>query len=125
MTRPAVAIVGASADRSKFGNKAVRAFRQQGFDVYPVNPRGGQIEGLNVFRRLADVPEPLERVSVYLPPAVVLELLPEIVAAKPQQVWLNPGSDSPEVITAARVLGIEPIVACSIVAIGVSPRDFP
>jgi predicted CoA-binding protein len=124
MTRPAVAIVGASADRSKFGNKAVRAFRQQGFDVYPVNPRGGQIEGLDVFRRLADVPQPLERVSVYLPPTVVLELLPEIAAAKPQQVWLNPGSDSPEVVAAARALGIEPIVACSIVAIGVSPGDF-
>ena len=44
-----VAVIGASADRSKFGNKAVRAFRAQGWTVVPVNPRGGDIEGEAAF----------------------------------------------------------------------------
>src|SRR5439155_125292 len=79
--KPTVAIVGASADRSKFGNKSVRAHLAQGFDVYPVNPKGGQVEGLPVYLRLADVPAAhLDRVSLYVPPAVGLSLLPEIAA---------------------------------------------
>ena len=46
MTRPTVAVIGASANRRKFGNKAVRAFRNAGYDVYPVNLKAGEIEGL-------------------------------------------------------------------------------
>ena len=46
---PTVAILGASADRSKFGNKAVRAFLARGYTVYPVNPKGGEIEGLAAY----------------------------------------------------------------------------
>ena len=53
-----VAILGASADRSKFGNKAVRAFQRAGWHVYPVNPAGGEVEGLPCYPSLADVPGP-------------------------------------------------------------------
>ena len=61
---PTVAILGASADRSKYGNKSVRAHRKQGYDVYPVNPKGGEIDGLPVYQRLADVPvEPEEEIK--------------------------------------------------------------
>lgn len=121
---PTVAILGASADRSKYGNISVRAHLQQGFDVYPVNPKGGQIEGLPVYASLGDVPvERLDRVSVYLPPAVVLKLLPEIARKGCDQLWLNPGSESDEVVEAARQMGLEPIIACSIVGVGLRPGD--
>lgn len=125
MSRPTVAILGASADRSKFGNKSVRAHAQCGYDVFPVNPKGGQIEGLAVSRSLADVPiaRPT-RVSVYLPPAVGLKALDEVAAKGCDELWLNPGSDSPEVIARAKQLGLNPIQACSIVALGVSPAMF-
>ena len=53
---PTIAILGASADRSKFGNKAVRAFLARGFTVYPVNPKGGEVEGLPAYRSLAEIP---------------------------------------------------------------------
>lgn len=113
---PTVAILGASADRSKYGNKSLRAHAAQGYEVFPVNPKGGEIEGLPVYASLADVPvEKLDRVSVYLPPAIGVKLLPEIAAKGCNELWLNPGSDSPEVIAAAQALGLEPIVACSIV----------
>ena len=122
---PTVAILGASADRSKFGNKSIRAHQQQGFTVYPVNPKGGQIEGLAVYKSLADVPAGnLDRISVYLPPHVVLQVLPEIAARGAEEVWLNPGSDSDEVVGAARELGLNVIQACSIVDLGVSPGQF-
>jgi predicted CoA-binding protein len=123
---PTVAILGASADRSKFGNKAVRAFLARGYDVYPVNPKGGDVEGLPVYRSLAEIPADvkLDRISVYLPPAVGLKTLPEIAARGCGELWLNPGSESDELVAAAEQKGLNVIQACSIVAIGESPHHF-
>jgi predicted CoA-binding protein len=120
---PTVAILGASADRQKFGNKAVRAFRARGYTVYPVNPKGGQIEGLPVCRSLAEIPPEvhLDRISVYLPPEVGLRVLPEIVARGCGELWLNPGSESPQLVAAAREHGLNVVEGCSIVALGMSP----
>ena len=122
---PTVAILGASADRAKFGNKSVRAHQQQGFTVYPVNPKADVIEGLPAFKSLADVPAgKLDRISVYLPPHVGMAVLPEIVARGCDELWLNPGSDSDELVAAAREKGLNVIQACSIVDVGVSPHDL-
>jgi predicted CoA-binding protein len=123
--KPSVAILGASADRSKFGNKAIRAHLQQGYDVYPVNPKGGEIEGLAVCKNLAEVPvERLDRISVYLPPKIGLAMLDEIAAKGCDELWLNPGSESDELVQKAQSMGLEPIQACSIVALGVRPSEF-
>ena len=101
-----VAILGASADRSKYGNISVRAHLKQGYEVYPVNPKGGEIEGLTVYKSLAEIPPGrLTRISVYLPPAVGLKVLPEIVARGCDELWLNPGSESDELAEAARAAG--------------------
>jgi uncharacterized protein len=123
---PTVAILGASADRSKFGNKAVRAFLARGYTVYPVNPKGGDVEGLPVHKSLADIPAAvkLDRISVYLPPAVGLKTLPEIANRGCGELWLNPGSESEELVEAAEKAGLNVIQACSIVTIGMSPHDF-
>ncbi len=119
---PTVAILGASADRSKYGNKSIRAHRKQGYDVYPVNPKGGEIDGLPVYQSLADVPvEHLDRISVYLPPPVLLKTLPEIAEKGCRELFLNPGTESEEVLVAARKLGLDPIQACSIVDLGMTP----
>jgi uncharacterized protein len=121
-TRPTCAVVGASRDRSKFGNISVRAHLQQGYEVFPVNPHADEVEGLPAFRSLADVPvESLDRVTVYLPPHLTLELLDEIAEVDPAEVWLNPGSVDEDVRNRAEQLGIEIIEACSIVDLGVSP----
>ena len=124
---PNVAILGASADRSKFGNKAVRAFAAKGYTVYPVNPKGGEVEGLAVRKSLAEIPAnvKLERISVYLPPAVGLKTLPEIAERGCDELWLNPGSESDELVAAAEKLGLNVIQACSIVAVGMSPHELP
>ena len=125
MPKPTAAILGASSDRSKYGNKSVRAHLAQGYDVYPVNPKGGRIEGLTVYPTLSDVPvESLDRVSVYLPPQVTLGLLEEIAAKGCREFWLNPGADDPEVVERAEAVGLHPIVACSIVDLGTSPGNF-
>jgi predicted CoA-binding protein len=117
----AVAIIGASKDRSKFGNKAVRAYLHEGYTVYPVNPRETEIEGLPAYKSVRDLPVRPRRISVYLPPALVLQLLPDIAAVGCDELWLNPGTESEQVLTEADKLGLNVVQACSIVDIGVSP----
>ena len=119
-----VAVIGASNDRAKFGNKAVRAFRQQGYEVYPVNPRETEVEGLPAFKSIRDVPARPEMISVYLPPPVLLKVLPDIAAKGCDELWLNPGTESDEVLAEAGRLGLRVIQACSIVGVGVSPETL-
>jgi len=120
-----VAVVGASADRSKYSNKSVRAHLKQGWEVYPVNPKGGEIEGLKVYTSLAEIAVKLDRVTLYLPPEIGLKTLPAIVAANPGELFVNPGAESDELVAEAQRLGLDPILACSIVDLGLSPAEFP
>ena len=119
-----VAVIGASADRTKFGNKAVRAYLKQGFAVYPVNPKATEIEGVPAYRSITEVPERPHRISVYLPPPVLLKLLPDIAAKGCDELWLNPGTESDEVLAAAEQHGLNVIQACSIIGVGMTPDEI-
>jgi uncharacterized protein len=119
MPRPSIAIIGASTNRSKFGNKAVRAYRAAGFDVYPVNPGADEVEGIKAYASLADVPlERLDRVSLYVPASVGVAVLDEVARKQVGELWLNPGADAPEVVARAEALGLNVVQACSLLAIG-------
>lgn len=118
---PSVAVVGASSAPQKFGNKAVRAYLRRGWTVYPVNPSEETIEGLPVTARIEDLPAGIERFTLYVPPAVGITLLEAIKAKQPKEVFLNPGAESDELVARAEALGLEPILACSIVEIGERP----
>ena len=119
-----VAVIGASSNRDKFGNKAVRAYARQGFDVYPVNPSDGTIEGLKVYRSVLDIPVEVDRVAVYLPPKRTLDVLDDIAKKGTKELYLNPGTEDQAVIDKATALGLEPILACSIIAIDDSPDNY-
>jgi uncharacterized protein len=121
-----IAVLGASKDRSKFGNKCVRAYQEAGWQVYPVNLGSDDpIEGKTTYRHLADVPVALDRISVYLPPPVTLELLGDMAAKGAGEVWLNPGTADAHVLDEARRKGLIVRPGCSIVDIGLSPSQFP
>jgi uncharacterized protein len=125
MTRT-VAVIGAGPERKKFGNKSVRAHLAAGYTVYPVHPTAETVEGLIAYKSVADVPgEKLDRVTVYLPPAIGLTVLPAIAAKKPGEVWFNPGAESPELLAEAKRLGLNVTAGCSIVDLGMSPAMFP
>jgi len=119
-----VAIIGASNDPRKFGNKAVRAFVQQGFTVYPVNPNETEVEGIEAYKSIRDVPVRPFMISVYVPPQVLAKLLPDIAAKGCDELWLNPGTESDEVLAEAERLKLKVVQACSIVGIGVSPSQL-
>lgn len=120
-----IAIIGASTDRKKYGNKAVRAFHDGGWTVYPVNAKADEVEGLKSYASIADVPTPLDRVSMYVPPAVGKTMLADIAAKSPKEVFFNPGSEDVEVLEQAKAAGLNAIHACSIVNIGLRPEMYP
>jgi uncharacterized protein len=116
-----VAVIGASSNRHKFGNRAVRAFRRQGYTVFPINPHEGEVEGLKTYASVLDVPEPIDMATFYVPPDVGEKVMIEVAKKGIGEVWLNPGSESNSLVQLARSLKIEPIEACSIVGIGENP----
>src|SRR5581483_5543604 len=118
---PSVAIIGASSARHKFGNKAVRAFLRQGWTVYPVNPNESVIEGLQSYPSVSAIPGPVDRASLYLPPAIGIGVLDEIQRKGIRELWVNPGAESDALIEKAERLGLATVQACSIVDIGERP----
>jgi uncharacterized protein len=119
-----VAVIGASNDRSKFGNKAVRAFEQAGYKVFPVHPAQTEVEGLPCFKSIKDVPERPNLISVYVGPDRLVQLLPDIASKGCDELWLNPGTESADVFSKAKELGLKAKQFCSIIAVGKSPSEL-
>lgn len=119
-----VAVVGASSDRRKYGNKALRAYREQGFTVLPINPNEAEVEGLKAFKSVLDVPGPIDMATVYVPPQILLGLLDEFQQKGIPEIWVNPGAEDDTVMREAKRRGLHAIYACSILGVGRSPSEF-
>jgi predicted CoA-binding protein len=119
-----VAIIGASSNRGKYGNKALRAFERQGFRVLAINPNEREVEGHRTYASVLDVPDAIDMATVYVPPDVGVRVMDDLAKKGIPEVWLNPGADGPDVIARAHALGLKPILACSIIGIGDSPGRY-
>ena len=119
-----VAVVGASSDRRKFGNKALRAFLAEGYRVIPVNPNEPRVEGIPTYASVLDVPDAIDMATVYVQPDVTLRLLDEFERKQISEIWVNPGAEDDAVMAEARRRKLNIIFACSIVGIGRSPSQF-
>ena len=125
-----VAIIGASADRKKWGNKAVRAYTDEGYTVWPVNPKGGEIEGKGTYSSIEELPGLPFVASIYLHEDAAMEALDALAEMERVSgnriavVYLNPGADSPQALARAKDLGLYAISTCAIRAIGRSPEEF-
>jgi predicted CoA-binding protein len=119
-----VAVVGASSDRRKYGNKALRAFLDEGYTVYAINPNEPEVEGLKTFKSVLDVPGPIEMATVYVQPEVAERLLPEFEQKGIGEIWVNPGAESDRLIDDAARRKLNVIFACSIIGIGRNPGQF-
>jgi uncharacterized protein len=119
-----VAVVGASNQRGKFGNKALRAFHAEGYEVYPINPQETSVEGLKAYASVLDVPGAIDMATVYVPPDVGEQLLGEFQQKGIAEIWINPGAGSDALLAEARRRNLNVIQACSIVGLGRRPSEF-
>jgi uncharacterized protein len=119
-----VAVIGASSNRRKFGNRALRAYRQQGYTAIPINPNEDEVEGLKTYASVLDVPGAIDMASFYVPPDIGERVIEDVAKKQIPEVWLNPGAESDALVARARALDIRPIIACSIIAIGENPNDL-
>jgi hypothetical protein len=124
MNQKTVAVIGASSNREKFGNKALRAFERRGYKVIPINPNEPEVEGHKTYPSVLDVPEPIDMATVYVPVRPGVTVMEQLAKKGVGEVWLNPGADDDRVVARARELGLTIIQACSIIAIGESPSRY-
>lgn len=119
-----VAVIGASRNREKFGNKALRAFARRGYTVIPINPTQSEVEGYRTYASVLDVPGAIDLATIYVQPRIAVRVVEEVSKKGIPEVWLNPGADAPEVVSRARELGLRTEQLCSILAIGESPGRY-
>jgi predicted CoA-binding protein len=119
-----VAVVGASSDRRKFGNKAFRAFRDEGYNVVPINPNEASVEGVATYPSVIDVPDRIDMATVYVPPEIGITLLAGFERKRIAEIWINPGAESDALIAEARRRKLNVIEACSIIGLGRNPYSL-
>lgn len=100
------AVVGASRDRSKYGNKVLRVYQQNGREVYPVNPHAIEVEGLTCYPDLASLPKAVHGISIITPPHVTESIIEQADALGIKNVWMQPGAESKRAIQRAEQAGM-------------------
>ena len=110
-----VAVLGASPKPTRYANQAIRLLLEHGYRVTPIHPRFSEIEGLPVAKRLDEVPQPVDTLTLYVGPERLEAQIPELVALKPGRVIFNPGTESPTFQAALDAAGIEWMEACTLV----------
>jgi predicted CoA-binding protein len=116
----AFGVVGASANRDKYGNKVLRCYLQNGYRVIPVNPKEKDIEGIPCVATVQDLPDDVKSISVITPPAVTEQVV-EMAARKGiENIWMQPGAESPKAVELCRQNSINVIAdgSCILVVLG-------
>lgn len=116
----AFGVVGASTDRNKYGNKAVRCYQMNNRVVVPVNPKGETIEGLKSVTSVTELPPNVKSISVITPPAVTEKVVEAAISHGITNIWLQPGAESDAAIERCRAAGINCIAdhSCILVVLG-------
>lgn len=114
------AVVGASTDRAKYGNKVLRCYLQHGLPAVAVHPKETTVEGARGYPRLTDVPGAPRAVSIVAPPAAASSIVADAIAAGCKHLWFQPGAEEATAVAAARAAGLEVIEGgpCLLVALG-------
>ena len=114
------AVAGASEDRAKYGNKTLRVYIQNHKEVFPLNPKGGTIEGLKAYSKLGDIPKSVGALSIVTPPAITKKVVDEALALGIKHLWMQPGAENDDAIQAAKDQGANVIFGgpCVLVALG-------
>jgi hypothetical protein len=110
------AVIGASQDRAKFGYRVFHSLQQAGYTVYPVNPKGGELEGTTVYPSLADLPQPPDVIDLVVPPEVTERVVEQAHRLGLKRIWMQPGAESAKAIAFCHAHGMQVVhQACAMV----------
>lgn len=117
---PAFAVIGASVDRTKYGNKVLRCYLQHQKKVYPVNPKEKSIEGLACINQIASLPDDVKSISIITPPAITEKIVDEAIKKGIENIWMQPGAESQLAIEKCEKSNVNVIAggACILVVLG-------
>jgi uncharacterized protein len=101
-----LAVVGVSRNKTGFGRSLFAHLKRKGYRVFPVNAQADTIDGERCFRRLDDLPEPVEGVVTVVPPAETEKVVEACGRLGIRRVWMQQGSESAAAVTRSRALGI-------------------
>ncbi len=99
MDQKRFAVVGATDNPEKYGNRIVKNLKERGYEVYPVNPKLAQVEGLKCYPSIADIPVRVDVVDFVVPPSATEEILKQCRELGLDRIWLQPGSESETAIS--------------------------
>ena len=91
-------VIDASANRYKYGNKVLRVYMQRNMRAIPVNPREKEIEGIPCVTGIPDLPSEVKSISVITPPAVTEQVVEMAIAKGIENIWMQPGAESPAAV---------------------------
>ena len=91
-----IALIGASNDRSKYGNKIYRDLRNKGYKVTPINPKEKKIEGDRAYSSIEEIKELPDIANFVVPPPVAMKIAQNITNLGIKHLWFQPGSESKE-----------------------------
>ncbi|KTD35630.1 CoA-binding protein [Legionella moravica] len=119
-TSSSFAVIGASSNRDKYGNKVLRCYIQHGKKVYPVNPHEAQIEGLAVVSNISELPDDVQSISIITPPPITELCVNEAINKGIKNIWMQPGAESERAIDSCRINQINVIAKgpCILVVLG-------
>lgn len=106
LTAETYAVVGASRNLEKYGFLVYQALKAAGERAYPVNPSAGDVDGDRCYPSLADVPQTPDVAVMIVPPSVTEAAVAECARLGIQQVWMQPGAESPAALAACGASGI-------------------
>ena len=92
-----IALVGASNDPSKYGNKILLNLKSKGFNVIPVNTKEEEIDGSPVFKSVSDIKECPSIINFVVPPGVGIKITKDLVKKGYDNFWYQPGAESEEI----------------------------
>jgi predicted CoA-binding protein len=94
MAQKRFAVVGATNNTKKYGYEIFKNLRSRGYEVYPVNPKLEELEGVKCYPSLTDIPTKVDVVDFVVPPEVTEATLKECKKLGLERIWLQPGSES-------------------------------
>ena len=94
-----IALIGASNDKQKYGNKIYCDLRNKGYNVVPINPKEKLIEGDKAYASIEEMESLPEIANFVVPPSIAMKITPHITELGIKHLWFQPGSESKELET--------------------------